>query len=62
MLLDETVVKQRGEEFTLFGAVDTETRHLLHAAVAPSRNYLTTRRFLAELISVSCTGERRRSW
>jgi len=49
MLLVETAIKQRGEEFTLFVAVDPETRHLLHAAVAPSRNYLTTRRFLAEL-------------
>jgi putative transposase len=49
MLLDETVVKQRGQQFTLFAAVDPETRHLLHAAVAPSRNYLTTRRFLMEI-------------
>jgi transposase-like protein len=43
------VVKQRGQEFTLFAAVDPETRHLLHAAVAPSRNYLTTWRFLEEI-------------
>ena len=49
VLMDETVIKQRGEEFTLFAAVDPETRHLLHAAVAPSRNTLTTRRFLTEL-------------
>lgn len=49
LLMDETVVKQQGEEFTLFVAVDPETRHLLHAAVAPSRNYLTTRRFLTEI-------------
>jgi putative transposase len=49
MLLDETVIKQRGEEFVLFAAVDPETRHLLHAAVAPSRNYLTTWRFLDEV-------------
>jgi transposase-like protein len=49
VLIDETVVKQRGEEFTLFVAVDPETRHLLHAAVAPSRNYLTIRRFLEEI-------------
>jgi len=49
VLLDETVVKQRDEEFTLFIAADPETRHLLHAAVAPSRNYLTSWRFLAEL-------------
>ena len=49
VLIDETVVKQRGEEFTLFVAVGPETRHLLHAAVAPSRNYLTIRRFLEEI-------------
>jgi putative transposase len=49
LLLDETVIKQRGEQFMLFAAVDPETRHLLHAAVAPSRNYLTTRRFVEEL-------------
>lgn len=33
--MDETVVKQHGQEFILFAAVDPETRHLLHAAVAP---------------------------
>jgi len=36
----------------VFAAVDPETRHLLHAAVAPTRNYLTTRRFLDELADV----------
>lgn len=49
VLMDETVVKQQGQAFTLFAAVDPETRHLLHAAVAPPRNYLRTRRFLEEL-------------
>lgn len=49
VLLDETAITQDGEEFTLFAAVNPETRHLLHAAVAPSRNYLTTWRFLEEL-------------
>jgi putative transposase len=49
LLLDETVIKQRGEQFMLFAAVDPETRHLLYAAIAPSRNYLTTRRFVEEL-------------
>ena len=49
VLLDETAITQHGEEFTLFAAVDPETRHVLHAAVAPSRNTLTTRRFLTEL-------------
>jgi len=33
----------------LFAAVGPETRHLLHASVAPSRNYLTTQRFLTEI-------------
>lgn len=37
VLMDETVITQQGEEFTLF------------AAVAPSRNTHTTRRFLTEL-------------
>ena len=49
VLMDETAVTQHGQEFTLFAAVDPETRHLLHAVVAPSRNYLTTRRFLEEI-------------
>ncbi|AUV84474.1 hypothetical protein C2R22_23290 (plasmid) [Salinigranum rubrum] len=49
LLIDETVITQRGQEFTLFAAVDPETRHLIHASVAPSRNYLTTRRFLVEI-------------
>ena len=49
VLMDETVVKQRGQEFTLFAAVAPEMRHLLHASVAPSRNTLTTWRFLTEL-------------
>ena len=49
VLMDETAVTQHGQEFTLFAAVDPETRHLLHASVAPSRNYLTTRQFLTEI-------------
>jgi transposase-like protein len=49
VLMDETAITQHGEEFTLFAAVDPETRHLLYASVAPSRNTLTTRRFLTEL-------------
>ena len=44
VLMDETALTQQGEEFTLFAAIDPETRHLLHASVAPSRNTLTTRR------------------
>ncbi|WP_157972371.1 hypothetical protein [Saliphagus sp. LR7] len=52
VLMDETAVSQGGEEFTLFAAVDPETRHLLHASVAPSKNTLTTRRFLTELVEL----------
>ena len=33
----------------MFATVNPETHHLLYAAVAPSRNTLTTRRFLTEL-------------
>lgn len=28
-LLDETAINQHGEEFTVFAAVDPETRHIL---------------------------------
>lgn len=49
MLLDETAISQHGEEFTLFAAVDPETRHILHAEVAPTRNYLTTWRVFEHL-------------
>ena len=52
MLMDETIVKHRGQQFTLFAAVDPETRHLLHAAVVLSRNYLTTRQFLEKVANV----------
>jgi transposase-like protein len=47
--MDETIIKQQSKELVLFAAVNPETRDLLHAAVAPSRNTLTTRRFLLEL-------------
>lgn len=42
--MDETAISWRGEEFTLFAAIDPKAHHLLHASVAPSRNTLTTRR------------------
>lgn len=45
----DSLISQRGDEFTLFAAVDPETRHILHAAVAPTRNYLTTWRFFEQL-------------
>jgi transposase-like protein len=48
-LLDETAISQHGEEFVLFAAVDPETRHLLHAEVAPTRKYLMTWRFFEHL-------------
>lgn len=48
-LMDETVVTQHGHEFVLFAAGDLETRHLVHAAVAPTRNYLTARLILTEI-------------
>jgi hypothetical protein len=42
-------VLQRGEQFVLFAALDPATREVVHLGVAPSRNYLTTRRFLEEI-------------
>ena len=36
LLIDETHIKQHGQEFVLFAAVDPETRHLIHTLVAPS--------------------------
>jgi len=53
VLMDETAISQQGEEFVLVAAVNPETRDLLHASVAPSRNTLTTRRFLSELAELS---------
>jgi len=52
VLMDETAIRQQGEEFTLFASVDPETRHLLHSAGDPSRNTLTTRRFLSEFAEI----------
>lgn len=52
LLMDETAITHQGEEFTLFAAVDPETRHLVYAAVAPSRNTLTPRRFPSGIAEV----------
>ena len=52
ILLDETVLRQRGEQFVLFAALDPDTREVVHLSVAPSRNYFTTRRFLTELEAI----------
>jgi transposase-like protein len=49
VMLDETVVRQRGQEFTLFAALDPATRRIVHLNVYPVRNYLTTRLFLTEI-------------
>lgn len=48
VLIDETAVSQRGKELTLFAALNSETRYLLHASVAPSINTFTNRQFLTE--------------
>lgn len=45
VLVDETAIFQRGRQFTLFAAVTPTTREVVHLDVAPTRNYLTTRRF-----------------
>ena len=40
---------QHSEQFMLFAALDPVTREIVHLGVAPSRNYLTTRRFPREI-------------
>lgn len=49
VLMDETVVKQRGESFTLFAALNPSNRNVVHIDVFPTRNYYTTRKFLKEI-------------
>lgn len=49
ILMDETVVRQRGEDFVLFAALTPETREVVHLSVYASKSYLTTRLFFAEI-------------
>jgi transposase-like protein len=51
---DETVVRQRGEELTLFATLDPAARQIVHLNVYPVRNYLTARFF--SLKPSTCTG------
>ena len=60
VLMDETAIKQRGEEFALFVAVDPETRHLLYGSAR--RREAASQRAHFWVNSPSYTGERRRSW
>lgn len=48
-LFDETAISQDSKEFTLFATIDPDTRPILHAAVAPTRDYLTRWQFFEEL-------------
>ncbi|MFB6253661.1 MAG: hypothetical protein ABEI06_03535, partial [Halobacteriaceae archaeon] len=49
ILMDETSITQRGEEFTLFAALHPTTRDIIHLQCYPSRNALTTRLFMEEI-------------
>ncbi|MDY6775054.1 MAG: IS6 family transposase [Halobacteria archaeon] len=49
ILMDETSITQSGEEFTLFAALHPETREVVHLNLYPTRNYLTTTKFLREI-------------
>lgn len=50
---------QHGEQFVLFVTLDPATREVVHLNVTPSRNYLTTRRFLDETGELYGTSLRR---
>ncbi len=47
--IDETAVRRCGKEVALFAALALKTREVIHLSVYPSKSYLTTRLFLAEI-------------
>ncbi len=48
--IDETVVKANGEKYYVYAAIDVERNELILMKVYPSRNYLTTKLFIAEVL------------
>jgi transposase-like protein len=46
VVMDETMVKQRGEHQTVFAALDPRTKEVVHTDIFPVRNYYTTRKSL----------------
>ena len=48
--IDETVVKANGEKYYVYAAIDVERNELILMRVYPSRNYLTTKLFITEVL------------
>ncbi|RLI79355.1 hypothetical protein DRP05_04145 [Archaeoglobales archaeon] len=49
--LDETVVKARKKKYYVYSAVDVERNELILMRVYTTRNYLTTRSFIKEVLN-----------
>ena len=48
--IDETIVKANGEKCYVYAAIDVERKELILMRVYPSRNYLTTKLFISEVL------------
>ncbi|WP_457549957.1 DDE-type integrase/transposase/recombinase, partial [Archaeoglobus sp.] len=48
--IDETVVKANGEKYYVYAAIDVERNELILTRVYPSRNYLTSKLFISEVL------------
>ena len=48
--IDETVVKANGKKYYVYAAIDVERNELILMRVYPSRNYLTTKLFITEVL------------
>ncbi len=48
--IDETVVKANGQNYYVYAAIDVERNELILMRVYPSRNYLTAKLFIVEVL------------
>ena len=48
--IDETVVRANGENYYVYAAIDVDRNELILMKVYPSRNYLTTKLFILEVL------------
>jgi putative transposase len=48
--IDETVVRANGENYYVYVAIDVDRNELILMKVYPSRNYLTTKLFILEVL------------
>ena len=48
--IDEMIVKANGEKYYIYAAIDIDRNELILMRVYPSRNYLTTKLFITEVL------------